>query len=164
MTDAPSGPPARLYTHDERTRRRRVITIAVVVLSSFAILLTVIALNVATNPRADVHLGSSTFRVGRASILAQRIKADDYPLLFQDLQDKSIDVFLHHTGTTHLTGWKAIEAHAPDAPRRCQLDWTGTEFKDPCDGATFPSDGAGLRRFQVNVVHGVVFVNFRVVL
>lgn len=164
MTDAPSGPPVHLYTKAERRRRRRVVAIGVVVLGSFAVLLTVIALNVATKPNSDVQLGSSTFKVGRASALARRIAADDYPLLFQDLQDNSSDIFLTHVSRNHLFGWRAIEAHAPGAPRSCQLEWTGDGFRDPCDNNMFPADGTGLRRFRVNVVKGVVHVNFRQVI
>ena len=162
MTSPHSGPPVRLLTRDERKRRRRGIAIAVVVLGSLAVGLTAAALNVATRPNAEVNLGSTTFKVGRASALAKRIDADDYPLLFQDLQDRSIDIYVNHVGRSHLTGWRAIEAHAPDAPRICQLEWTGDEFRDPCDNRRYPADGKGLRQFQVNVVDGEVFVNFRV--
>lgn len=162
MTDAPSGPPVHLLTRAERRRRRRVIATVVIALSSFAVLLTVMALNVATKPNAEVQLGSTTFKVGRASTLARRIKADDFPLLFQDLRDKSIDIYVNHVGKSHLTGWRALEAHGRDAPRTCQLEWNGEEFRDPCDGTTYPADGTGLRQFQVNVIDGVVYVNFRV--
>lgn len=162
MADAPTGPPARLLTRAERNRRRRAVAAGVVILGSFAVLLTVLALRVATQPDAEVRLGSSTFKVGRASTLARRIEADDYPLLFQDLRNKSIDLYLNHVGRNHLTGWRAIQAHAPDAPRTCQLEWLGDEFRDPCDDARYPADGKGLRQFQVNVVDGEVFVNFRV--
>ncbi len=155
------GPPLRLYTHRERVRRRRVRVIAIAVLAGFSVLLTVVALNVATNPNADVQLGSTTFRVGHAATMVRRIRADNYPLLFQDLRNKSIDVFVSHEGTNTQHGWRAIEAHAPGAPRTCQLAWTGSGYTDPCDGTTFPPDGTGLRRFQVNVVDGVVYVNFR---
>lgn len=161
MADTPSGPPVQLLTRQQRTRRRRVVAAAIVVVSSFAVLLTIAALNVATKPNAEVQLGSSTFKVGRAAPLARRIKADDYPLLFQDLQDKSIDLYLNHVGKTHLTGWRAIEAHAPGVPRSCQLEWTGDEFRDPCDRKVYAADGSGLRRFKVNVVDGVLYVNFR---
>jgi hypothetical protein len=164
MTDAPSGPPVHLFTKAERVRRRRVVAIGVIVLGSFAVLLTLLALNVATQPNTDVHLGSTTFKVGRASALAKRIKADDFPLLFQDLQDNSTDIYVQHLGKTHLTGWHAIEAHAPGAARTCQLQWTGDEFRDPCTNTMYPADGAGLRRFKVNVVNGVVYVNLRQVI
>ena len=161
MAEAPSGPPVRLLTHAERTRRRRVVAVIVVALSSFAVLLTVMALKVATKPNADVQLGSPTFKVGRAATLARRIDADNFPLLFQDLRNNSIDIYLNHVGTSHLTGWRAIQAHAPDAARICQLEWNGERFRDPCDGTQYPADGTGLRQFQVTVVGGVVYVNFR---
>ncbi|MEY2468098.1 MAG: hypothetical protein QOF21_796 [Actinomycetota bacterium] len=136
--------------------------IAIVVMLSLAALLTVLALSVATKPNADVNLGDDTFNVGNASALARRIRADDFPLLFQDLRDKSIDVFVSHEGRSSRTGWRAIEAHAPGAPRTCQLEWTGSGYIDPCDGTRFPADGAGLRRFEVTVIQNRVIVNFRV--
>jgi len=150
-----------LFTRSERKRRLRQRLLAIVVMLSLAALLTVLALNVATKPNADVNLGDDTFRVGNAETLARRIRADDFPLLFQDLRDKSIDVFVSHEGRSPQRRWRAIEAHAPGAPRTCQLDWTGGEYRDPCTGTTYPADGTGLRRFQVNVVDGWVYVNFR---
>ena len=162
---APSGPPVRLLTHSERKRRRRVIGIQVAVVSVFAITLTLVALRVATRPNSEVHLGSTTFKVGNAEAMAKRIKADDYPLLFQDLRDSDIDIFLAHDDrqSDAQKGWRAIEAHAPNRARTCQLKWTGSGYQDPCDGTTYPPTGEGLRRFQVNVVDGVLYVNFRTV-
>lgn len=161
MADAPTGPPVQLLSRADRRRRRRAAAILIAIVSALAIGLFVAALNVATSGNEDVQLGSTTFEVGRASLLAKRIAADDFPLLFQDLQDNSKDIYLVHLGKTHLTGWRAIEAHAPGAARRCQLEWRGDDFRDPCDNTRYPADGTGLRRFQVNVVKGVVFVNFR---
>jgi hypothetical protein len=136
--------------------------LVVVALSTFAITLTFAALHIATRPNSDVHLGSATFRVGAAQTLARRIKADDYPLLFQDLRNNSIDIFVDHDrGRPFYRAWRAVEAHAPGAPRACTLNWTGSGYSDPCSGKTFPADGKGLRTFQVNVVKGVVYVNFR---
>lgn len=133
------------------------------VVSVFAILLTVAALSVVTKPDSNAHLGSTTFKVGEAEPLLKRIQRDNYPLLFQDLRNKSIDIFVAHDPNEDdpLKGWLAIEAHAPDRARTCQLDWMNGAFKDPCDGTTYPSSGEGLRRFQVNVVNGVLYVNFR---
>ena len=167
MTDAgadlaPSGPPARLLTRGERLRRRRAVALAVVIIGSFAVFLTVLTLRVATQPDADVHLGRDTFRVGSARALERRIRADNFPLLFQDLRNKSIDVYVdHRRGAPFYEGWRAVEAHAPGAPRSCQLKWTGSGYKDPCDGATYPSSGAGLRRYEATVVRGEVIINFR---
>jgi hypothetical protein len=157
----PTGPPARLLTRAARVRRQRIRTTVVASGVAFAVLLTMFTLRAATRPNVDVHLGSSTFRIGRAADMAKRIEADRYPLLFQDLRDKSIDLFVWHSGKNHLTGWRAVEAHAPGAPRSCQLKWDGSGYIDPCTRASFPATGDGLRRFQVNVVEGVLYVNFR---
>lgn len=124
--------------------------------------LTVAALKVVTTPNADVKLGSETFRVGSARELERRIRVDQFPLLFQDLRDKSIDVFVdHQRGKPFYEGWRAIEAHAPGAPRACQLNFNGSGYTDPCDGRTYPSNGEGLRKFEAKVVNGVVIINFR---
>ena len=158
----PSGPPVRLYTRREMRQRRRVRAVIVLTLASFSVLLTVVALRIATEPNSEVNLGSDTFRVGSAATLERRIRADQYPLLFQDLRNKSIDVFVDHKkGTKVHLGWRAIEAHGPDAPRTCTLDWNGNGYTDPCNGTTYPADGEGLRRFQVRVVDGIVYVDFR---
>lgn len=158
-----SGPPVRLFTHKQRVRRRWLIAGFVSVGSVFAVLLTFGALSVVTQPDSQAHLGSTTFKVGEAEAMLKRIERDDYPLLFQDLRNKSIDIFVAHSADEDdpLEGWLAIEAHAPDRARTCQLDWTGKAFKDPCDGTTYPASGEGLRQFKVNVVNGVLYVNFR---
>src|SRR5689334_16654536 len=100
MTDvddfSSSGPPARLLTRNERSRRRRAVALSVVVIGSFAIFLTVLALQVATKPNSEVHLGSETFKVGSSRVLERRIRVDNFPLLFQDLRGGSIDVFVDH--------------------------------------------------------------------
>ncbi len=159
---APTGPPVRLFTRRERVARRRAIALLIVAVSAFAILLTVVALRVATKPDSEVNLGSDTFRVGFAKTLERRIRADRYPLLFQDLRDKSIDIFVdHQKDRPFYQGWRAFEAHAPNSPRSCTLAWNGEHYTDPCTGATYPADGIGLRRFEVKVVKGRVFVNFR---
>jgi hypothetical protein len=156
------GPPVRLYTRSERRRRRRVIVTAVAIVASFAVIITVLTLTAVTKPNVQVNLGSNTFRVGEALALERRIGKDNYPLLFQDLRDKSIDIFVDHQKGEHFyEAWRAIEAHAPGQPRTCQLVWTGTEYRDPCTDATYPSSGAGLRRFKTTVVHGEVIVDFR---
>ena len=136
--------------------------IAIATLTSFAVLLTVLALRIASKPNADVNLGDDTFRVGNAVTLARRIRADDYPLLFQDLRDKSIDIYVdHQRGKDSQHGWRAVEAHGRTSPRTCQLEWNGSGYQDPCDGTTYPADGTGLRRFQVAVVQNQIIVNFR---
>jgi hypothetical protein len=167
MTDvgnnmSPSGPPARLFTHSERVRRRRAVALSVVIIGSFAIFLTWFTLHSATNPESDAHLGSDTFRVGGAKSLKARIEADGFPLLFQDLRNNSIDIYVdHQKGKPFYEGWRAFEAHAPGASRRCQLEWTGREYKDPCTDETYPANGQGLRRYEAKVVKGFVVVDLR---
>ncbi len=159
---SPSGPPARLLTRTEKLRRRRAVALSVVLIGSLAVFLTVAAVKVATKPDTDVQLGSDTFRVGSARPLERRIRTDQFPLLFQDLRGKSIDVFVdHQRGRPFYEGWRAIEAHAPGAPRACQLEWNGSGYTDPCDGETYPSTGEGLRRFEAKVVSGAVIIDFR---
>jgi hypothetical protein len=132
-----------------------------VIIGSLAVFLTWFTLHSATKPNSGVHLGSDTFKVGSAKALAQRIRADNFPFLFQDLRNNSIDVYVdHQRGKPFYAGWRAIEAHAPGAPRKCQLEWTGEEYKDPCTGTTYPASGQGLRRFEAKVVSGQVVVDF----
>jgi hypothetical protein len=134
----------------------------VVIIGSFAIFLTWFTLRSATKPDSRVHLGSDTFRVGGAKTLKQRIETDGFPLLFQDLRNNSMDIYVdHQKGKPFYDGWRAFEAHAPNAPRRCQLEWTGHEFKDPCDNKTYPATGQGLRRFEAKVENGFVVVDLR---
>jgi hypothetical protein len=133
-----------------------------VIIGSFAIFLTWFTLRSATKPDSNVHLGSDTFRVGAAKSLERRIRADGFPLLFQDLRNKSIDIYVdHQDGKPFYEGWRAFEAHAPGAPRRCQLQFAADEYRDPCDGKTYPATGQGLRRFEANVVKGFVVVDLR---
>jgi hypothetical protein len=133
----------------------------VVIIGSLAVFLMWFTLRSATTPDSGVHLGSDTFRVGGAKTLKQRIETDGFPLLFQDLRNKSIDIYVdHQKGKPFYEGWRAVEAHAPGAPRRCQLEWTGREYKDPCDGKTYPASGEGLRRFAAKAIKGWVYVDF----
>jgi hypothetical protein len=160
-TRSPSGPPVRLLSRAERTRRRRAVAVSVVIIGTFAVFLTLFTLRIATRPNSDVQLGSDTFKVGYAKTLEARIRADAYPLLFQDLRNNSIDIYVdHQRGKPFYEGWRAIEAHAPAAKRSCQLEWTGKDYKDPCDGRTYPTSGQGLRRFEAKVVKGQVVVDF----
>jgi hypothetical protein len=156
--------PMQLPTAASRRRRLRLNVTLIAVGLAVAALFTWVTVRAITRPGAQVTLGDDTFRVGQAAPLARRIARDDYPLLFQDLRDKSIDVFVDHDRAAAPTaGWHAFEAHAPGAPRRCQLRWSATDrsFTDPCDGTRYPADGSGLRAFRVVVSHGVVIVDLR---
>ena len=85
---------------------------------------------------------AATFDVGPADQRARAV-AEGGPILFQDLLDRSRDIYVQHLGDTR---WIAIEAHSPGAPRRCVLRWEPSSrvFVDPCDGRTYPADGTGL--------------------
>lgn len=98
--------------------------------------------------KARSRLGDDRFTVGRARSLAAVVDRRG-PLLFQDLLGGHRDVYLQHLGTA----WLAFEAHAPGAPRRCQLRWQPAArlFLDPCDHRTYPAGGTGLTSYPTHV-------------
>ena len=100
-------------------------------------------------PRSAEQTTKATFKVGSANNLAKTI-ARDGPLLFPDLLNRSRDIWVQHLGGND---WRAFEAHAPGAPRRCSLRWRpeSRDFVDPCDGRTYPPDGAGLTSYPTTV-------------
>lgn len=102
-----------------------------------------------TGPRSTRQSNQATFRVGSSKSLAKTV-ARDGPLLFQDLLNRSRDIFVNHLGGDD---WRAFEAHAPGAPRRCTLKWRPEkrDFADPCDGRTFPADGSGLTSYPTHL-------------
>ncbi|MEA2844699.1 MAG: hypothetical protein QOJ69_2370 [Actinomycetota bacterium] len=92
---------------------------------------------------------AATFDVGPAEERARAV-AEGGPILFQDLLDRSRDIYIQHLGDAK---WIAVEAHSPGAPRRCVLRWEPSTkaFVDPCDGRTFPADGTGLVTYPATV-------------
>jgi hypothetical protein len=111
-------------------------------------------------PRSTEQSAGATFKVGPAERLAPTV-ARDGPLLFQDLLNRSRDIYVQHLGDDD---WRAFEAHAPGAPRRCVVRWQPEDrrFLDPCDGRTYAADGTGLASFRTEVDEdGVVVVDFR---
>lgn len=155
--------PPRLPTAADRRRRRRVAIAVVVVGAVTSTLLALVTIRAMTKPGAQNALGDDTFRVGEAALLARRVAADDYPLLFQDLRSGSFDLFVDHDRRrAPSVGWRAFEAHAPGAPRHCQLRYEGGRgFVDPCTSVRYPLEGTGLRSFRVVVEKGVVVVDLR---
>jgi hypothetical protein len=111
--------------------------------------------------RADkVDSAATTFDVGPAEQRARTI-ARGGPILFQDLVNRSRDIYVQHLGGDD---WRAFEAHAPGAPRQCFLEWRAAtrEFADGCDGRSFPADGTGLVSYPVRVdARGHVVVDLR---
>ena len=102
-----------------------------------------------TGPRSTEQSARAKFKVGSAERLARTV-AREGPLLFQDLLDRSRDIYVNHLGAED---WRAFEAHAPGAPRRCTLEWRpeSREFVEPCDGRRFAADGTGLRSYPTRV-------------
>ncbi len=165
ITSAPSTSSTTSAYRPPRRRRDRmraavILGIAGVVVG--AVLVALVTVLAAKQPD-KVNLGDDTFVVGDAKRLAGHV-----PLLFKDpLTSKpGREVYVQHVGPDHRKGWLAVEAYAPGSPRqlRCILQWDGRGrvFHDPCSSATFPADGAGLRRYPVSVNRdGDVEVNLR---
>lgn len=112
------------------------------------VLLFLLVLNI-TGPRSSRQSEEARFRVGSAERLSGTV-AREGPLLFPDLLNRARDIYVNHLGGGD---WRAFEAHAPGAPRRCTLTWRreSRDFVDPCDGRTFPADGTGLRQYPATV-------------
>ncbi|MFN2506302.1 MAG: hypothetical protein ABR540_19155 [Acidimicrobiales bacterium] len=140
-----TGPPSRRG----RTRATTmVITGLAGVGAGILLFLVVLA---ATGPQSTRQAANAPFKVGSAKSLATAV-ARDGPLLFQDLLNRSRDIYVQHLGGQD---WRAFEAHAPGAPRRCVLQWrpASRDFLDPCDagGRIYPADGTGLIAYPARV-------------
>lgn len=125
------------------------------VVAGILIFLVVLAI---AGPRSAQQSAKASFKVGPAKRLAPEI-ARGGPLLFQDLLNRSRDIYVQHLGGDD---WRAFEAHAPGAPRSCFLRWRpeDRQFLDPCDGRTYPADGTGLTSYRTQVdKQGVVVVD-----
>jgi hypothetical protein len=132
-----------------------VVTAVGGVLAGVLIFLVVLAL---AGPRSAKQSQKATFRVGPAKRLAPEVDRNG-PLLFQDLLNRSRDIYVQHVGGAD---WRAFEAHAPGEARSCVLRWRATDrrFVDPCSPQTFPADGAGLTSYATRVdKNGEVVVN-----
>jgi hypothetical protein len=152
-----------------RSRRRRRAsgtTFATAAAASVigAVLIVVLLIQLAQSNKVQSHLGSRVFVAPQAKLLMQEIDTPgpdgrSGPLLFQALLG-SKDIYIQHEGSDSEKGWLAFDAHAPGAARTCVLQWViaQQQFKDPCDGRTFPTDGAGLAHYAttVNSAHRVV--------
>lgn len=103
----------------------------------------------ATGPQSTRETANAPFKVGSAKSLATAV-ARGGPLLFQDLLNRSRDIYVQHLGGQD---WRAFEAHAPGAPRRCVLRWRAEsrDFLDPCDARVYPGDGTGLTAYAARV-------------
>jgi hypothetical protein len=147
-----------------RRRRPSPVTVALTAIGGIVvgIVLVGVVLNLASDPDVDVNLGSDVFEAGKATRMAEQV-AEGGPLLFQALRGDR-DIYVQHLGPKARQGWRAFDAKAPDAPRRCQLRWQQDTkvFVDPCDDATYPRDGEGLVQYATTVDNeGTVVVDLR---
>ena len=144
-------------------KRSTAIALSALLAVVTAALLVVFVVRLASTGDAEANLGDPVLELGRADSLARAIERDRTPLVFQDLLQRSRDLFVQHEGADPATGWRAFEAHAPDQPRTCQLRWDADarRFADPCTGATYPPDGAGLTQYRTEVRDNRLVVDLR---
>jgi len=135
-------------------RRRTLLFTAMGAVLAAALLLAIVARVASSNPGTPSATDAggrrvAQFDLGRAKDFAPTI-ARSGPLLFPDPQGHSRDIFVQHLGGD---AWLAFEARATGASRQCILKWDNTarHFTDPCDGRTYPADGAGLVSFPTTV-------------
>ena len=109
-----------------------------------------------TGSRSGRQSENARFKVGSAERLAGTV-ARQGPLLFPDLLNRSRDIYVNHLGGED---WRAFEARAAGAPRRCTLTWRqeSRDFVDPCDGRIFPADGTGLTSYPATVTEDGLLV------
>ena len=135
-------------------KRRTVLFTAVGAVLAAALLFAIVARVMATSSSSTGGGGgdgkrASTFDVGPASQRAAAVDRDG-PFLFPDPRGGSRDIYVQHLGGEE---WTAFEARVSGAPRQCVLHWdkAARNFVDPCDGRTYPADGAGLVSFPTTV-------------
>ena len=140
---------------DGAAHRRTVLFTAIGAVLAAALLFAVVARVASTRPAtsgggrdADGNRVAQ-FELGRATDYARTI-ARDGPILFPDPQGQTRDIYVQHLGESN---WLAFEARVAGAPRQCVLKWEreARQFVDPCDGRTYPPDGAGLVTFPTRV-------------
>lgn len=144
---------------------RRKASSGVVLLATGAVIVAALVfaavLSVANSRKSGSNAGADLYVVGKAKSLEGTV-ARNGPLLFQDLLGNERDIYVQHLGGDD---WRAFEAHAPGAARRCVLKWNKVTrtFTDPCNAsASFPADGAGLTTFPTDVDRdGRVIVDLR---
>lgn len=129
--------------------RGRALVFAGVAGVVFAGLIFALATNLLRSASESSVAAPTEFDVGPAEQRRAVVERDG-PLLFQDPLGRGRDIYVQHVGPD---GWKAFEARAPGAPPRCVLEWQPADgrFRDPCTGATYPADGAGLVSYPTRV-------------
>jgi len=142
---APYRPPRR--------RGGTSLLLAAILAVLIAIAVGVTLVELASNGTVKSHLGSTVFLAGRARDLAPQV-AKGGPIGLPALLGNTRPIYLQHLGPDERKGWVAIQALVPGEPGKCVLRWDAAarQFRDPCTGATFPEDGAGLVRYPAVVL------------
>ncbi len=129
--------------------RGRALVITALAGVVFAALIFALATNLLRSASEGSVAAPAEFDVGPAEQRRAVVERDG-PLLFQDPLGRGRDIYVQYLGPD---GWKAFEARPPSAPRRCVVQWepASRRFADPCTGATYPADGAGLVSYPARV-------------
>src|SRR5579864_2201914 len=119
----------------------------------FAVAVGVTLVLLANNGTVKSHLGAAVFLAGRARDLAPQVTKGG-PIGLPPLLGTSRPIYLQHLGPDEMLGWVAIQALVPGEAGTCVLRWEAAtaRFRDPCTGATYPADGAGLVRYPAVVL------------
>lgn len=149
--------PSRRTQSRSQTRSILLGVVVVVLLIGAMGLISVLASEGVVEPQ----FGERVVGPYNAEDLAARV-ADDGPILFADASgNRSLDVYVQHLGGDPDEGWSAFLARGPGVEdRNCTLEWDDDRFVDPCNGATFPADGTGLKQFTIRVEDGSLYVDF----
>ena len=129
--------------------RGRALVVAGLLAVVFAALVFALATNLLRSASESSMAAPVEFDVGPAEQRRPVVEREG-PLLFQDPLGRGRDIYVQHLGQG---GWKAFEARGPGAPRQCVLQWepAARQFIDPCTGAAYPPDGAGLVSYRTRV-------------
>lgn len=90
--------------------------------------------------RREVRLGTSTFRVGSVTEMADIVKRDG-PILYPDLRDTTYrrTIVVDHTGDDPARGWQVYYAYPADRGPECLVTHVeGTRNFVDCDERTLP--------------------------
>jgi hypothetical protein len=132
------------------------IIVTTALLAVAAVLIVVFVLQLSSSNKTRTQIGDTTFEVGYAKRLTNHV-----PLLFPDLRNQGLDVWVNHSGTDPNAGWVTFLAHTPDS-RQCAVRWQpkAKTFVD-CNKQTYPPDGGDLPHYRTSVdSKGYVVVDF----
>jgi hypothetical protein len=113
-----------------------------------AVVFVVLVLTLLSSGDIKSRLGDPVYDAGDAKAFARH--ADEQPVLLPALVGFQRDILVSHVGGDE---WRAFEANPPGKDRRCQVVWRKRtrDFRAPCTGAVYPSDGTGLTQYSATV-------------